>query len=301
MDHLLELYRPELRDPVVLTAFAGWNDAAEVATGALRFLIRQWNAEPFAEIDPEEFYVFTDTRPRVKIGDKGLRQMTWPQNQFYHARPPGSTRDVLMLVGIEPQLKWRTFSTLILDCVKAHRARIIVSLGGLLAEVLHNRPAVLTGSVGDPELARRLVTVKLHQSRYEGPTGINGVLGAGCRERGITSGSVWGNVPHYISAISNPPVMGALVHSVAELLDIQVDSTEIERSTARFNAEVARAIDGDEEISAYIRRLEERLPDAGSGGTSHSDESAPTELPDARDLVQDLDNFFRRRQQPPGD
>ena len=207
MDHLFELYRPDLRNPVVLTAFAGWNDAAEVATGALRYLMRQWNAEPCAEIDPEDFFVFTETRPQVRIVDNGQRRISWPQNHFYHARPPGSDRDVLFLVGTEPQLKWRTFTGLILDYVVAHRSRLLISLGGLLAEVLHNRPAVLTGSVADPELTRRASRLGLHRSRYEGPTGIVGVLGTACRDRGIASGSIWGNVPHYISSISNPPVI----------------------------------------------------------------------------------------------
>ena len=302
MDHLFELYRPDLRNPVVLTAFAGWNDAAEVATGALTYLMRQWNAEPCAEIDPEDFFVFTDTRPQVRIVDNGQRRISWPQNQFYHARPPGSDRDVLFLVGTEPQLKWRTFTALILDYVVAHRARLLISLGGLLAEVLHSRPAVLTGSVADPALTRRASRLGLHRSRYEGPTGIVGVLGTACRDRGIASGSLWGNVPHYISALSNPPVMSALVNGVSDLLDIAVDATELERGTIRFNAEVARAIEGDKDVRAYIHQLEGRNRPASDESSESSDlPGGSTELPNASELVRDLDDFFRRGGQPPSD
>jgi proteasome assembly chaperone (PAC2) family protein len=302
LNQLFELYRPDLRDPIVLTAFAGWNDAAEVATGALRFLMRQWNAEPCAEIDPEDFFVFTETRPQVRIVDNSQRRISWPQNHFYHARPSGSERDVLFLVGTEPQLKWRTFTNLVLDYVVAHRSRLLISVGGLLAEVLHNRPAVLTGSVGDPELTSRAARLGLHRSRYEGPTGIVGVLGTACRDRLIASGSIWGNVPHYISAISNPPVMAALVRGVSELLEIPVDLAELERSTVRFLAEVARAIDADKDIGAYIQQLEDRDPSASQRSPSAAEEaSSPGELPNASDLVQDLDDFFRRRGQPPAE
>jgi proteasome assembly chaperone (PAC2) family protein len=302
VDQLFELYRPDLRDPVVLSAFAGWNDAAEVATGALRFLMRQWSAEPCAEIDPEDFFVFTETRPQVRIVDRSQRRISWPQNHFYHARPPGSDRDILFLVGTEPQLKWRTFTSLILDYVSAHHSRLFISLGGLLAEVLHSRPAVLTGSIGDPELTRRVARLGLHRSRYEGPTGIVGVIGASCRDRGIASGSIWGNVPHYISSMSNPPVMSALVRSVSELLDLPVDLSELDRSTIRFNAEVARAIDGDKDVGAYIKQLEEQDAPGGRESPSSADTpSASTELPDASDLVQELDDFFRRGGQPPSE
>src|SRR5579883_2719114 len=149
MDRLFELYRPELRDPVLLAAFSGWNDAAEVATGALRFLVRQWNADQCAEIDPEEFYSFTDTRPQVRVVDNLQRRIIWPQNQLYAAKVPSASRDFLILIGAEPNLRWKTFTGLVLDYATGLGARTVVCLGGLLAEVLHTRPPVLTGSIAD--------------------------------------------------------------------------------------------------------------------------------------------------------
>ena len=301
MDHLFELYRPQLRDPVMLAAFAGWNDAAEAATGALRYLMRQWNAEPCAEIDPEEFFIFTETRPQVRIVDGMQRRITWPQNQFYHARPPGSSRDVLFLIGAEPQLKWKTFTRLILDYATNGGVRLVVCLGALLADVLHSRPPALSGSIADPELARRVSRLGLQRSRYEGPTGILGVLTNSCRERGLAAGSIWGSVPHYISSISNPSVTSALVRSVAELFDLSVDLAELDRSSARFNAQVARAIAEDSDVAAYIKQLEERDSQKAEQRPPTEQALPPSELPNADVLVQELDEFFRRGGKPPDD
>ncbi len=300
MDHLFELFRPELRDPVLLAAFAGWNDAAEVASGTLRFLMRQWHAEPCAEIDPEEFFVFTETRPQVRIVDSSRRHITWPQNQFFFARPPNSPRDFLVLVGAEPQLRWKTFTRLILDYAAANNVKLVLSLGGLVADVLHSRAPVLTGSVAEPSLARRVSRLGLTGSRYEGPTGIVGVLGAECRERGIPSGSIWGNVPHYISSMSNPDVSIALARVVGDLFDLALDLSELERASVRFNAQVNRAIADDADAANYIRQLEAR--ESSSTRSAEPTEEVigqSTELPSADALVQDLEEFLRRRGQPP--
>ena len=298
MDYLFELFHPELRDPVLLAAFAGWNDAAEVATGTLRFLMRQWHAEPCAEIDPEEFFVFTETRPQVRMVDKAQRHITWPQNQFFFARPPSSPRDFLILVGAEPQLRWKTFVRLVLDYAAANNVKTVLCLGGLLADVLHSRPAVLTGSIAEPELARRVTRLGLHSSRYEGPTGIVGVLGAECRERRMTSGSIWGNVPHYISSMSNPDVSIALARCIGDLFDLPTDLSELERASARFNAQVTRAIAEDSDVANYIRQLEARDRKISDVGEATDDETGPpTELPNADVLVQELEDFLRRRGQ----
>jgi proteasome assembly chaperone (PAC2) family protein len=302
MDHLFELFRPELRDPVMLAAFAGWNDASEVATGTLRFLLRQWHAEPCAEIDPEEFFVFTETRPQVRIVDSMQRRITWPQNQFYFARPSNSPRDFLVLVGAEPQLRWKTFTRLVLDYAASNNVKLVLSLGGLIADVLHSRAPVLTGSIAEQALARRVSRLGLKGSRYEGPTGIVGVLGAECRERGIPAGSIWGNVPHYISSMSNPDVSIALARCVGDLFDLVLDFGELERASVRFNAQVNRAIADDADAANYIRQLEAR-ESASPRSTETTDETGPqpTELPSADALVQDLEEFLRRRGQPPGE
>jgi proteasome assembly chaperone (PAC2) family protein len=302
VDHLFELFHPELRDPVLLAAFAGWNDAAEVASGTLRYLLRQWHAEPCAEIDPEEFFVFTETRPQVKIVDSVQRRITWPQNQFYVARPPNSPREFLILVGAEPQLRWKTFTRLILDYAASCDVKIVLSLGGLLADVLHSRSPVLTGSIAEPTLARRVTRLGLKGTRYEGPTGIVGVLGAACRERGILAGSIWGNVPHYISSMSNPDVSIALARCVGDLFDLVIDLSELERASVRFNAQVNRAIADDADAANYIRQLEARETTSTTPlETTEESSGGATELPSADALVQDLEEFLRRRGQQSGD
>lgn len=290
MDHLFELYRPKLRDPVLLAAFAGWNDAAEVATNSLRFLTRHWNAEPCAEIDSEEFYVYTDTRPKVRVVDNQQRQISWPQNQFFFARPAGSSRDFLILTGVEPNLRWKTFIRTVLDYAVELEVQTVVCLGGLLAEVLHSRPPVLTGSIADPSLAQRVSSLGLHRSRYEGPTGIVGVLTQSCRERDLPAGSIWGNVPHYIGSIGNPPIQAALLTCVGRLFDLQLDLSELNRASSRFNSQVARAISSDADVEAYVRQLEAREPPATTF------EEAP-DLPSPDALVRELEEFLRRGNQ----
>jgi len=295
VSELFELYRPQLRNPVLLAAFAGWNDAAEVATGTLRALMRQWNAEPCAEIEPEEFFVFTDTRPQVRIVDNIQRRIVWPQNQFYYARPPGSERDVLFLVGTEPQLKWKTFTRIVLDYAASLDVNLVVCLGGLLADVLHSNPAVLTGSVTATDLASRVSRLGLQRSRYEGPTGIVGVLGSECRPRDLATGSIWGNVPHYLPGLTNPPIMEAMARAIGDLLDLTIDSRDFQRGMARFRVQVDRAISEDADVAAYVRQLEERDQPTGEETRPAGELAPPSDLPSADVLVQELEEFFRRR------
>jgi proteasome assembly chaperone (PAC2) family protein len=302
MDHLVELYRPELRDPIMLAAFAGWNDAAEVATGSLRYLTRHWRAEQCAEIDPEEFFVFTDTRPQVRVVDNLQRRITWPQNQFYHARPPDSSRDILLLIGTEPNLRWKTFTQTILDYAAGLGVTLVINLGGLLADVLHSRPAVITGSIADPALARKVAGLGIHRSRYEGPTGIVGVLGDVCRQRGVVAGSIWGNVPHYIGSMTNPAVSAALLSTVGELLDLKIDLSELNRAAIRFNAQVSTAIADDSDVAAYIRQLEEReRQKAEEESRTREELPPPSELPSPDVVVRELEEFLRRSKEGDAD
>ena len=297
MEYLTEYHHPELRDPVLLVAFAGWNDAAEVATSSVRYLIRRWNAELCAEVDPEEFFVFTETRPQVRIVDSIQRRIIWPQTQFFAAQLPDCSRDALILLGSEPQIHWKAFTKLVLDYAAAYNVSVVLALGGLVADVLHSRPPVLTGSISDPSLARRLAGLGLKRSGYEGPTGIVGILGTACRERGWVNGSIWGNVPHYVASTVNPVVSVAILRRVGELLDVPIDLAEMERTATRFNAQVEDAIANDAEIASYVRQLEDREkfsdvevpPDPEPG-------SAQVELPNPETVVQELEEFFRRRQ-----
>ncbi len=298
MDYLVEFQHPELRDPVLLIACAGWNDAAETATTAARLFIRQWNAEVCAEIDPEEFFVFTETRPHVRGADAARRQIVWPQIRFFAAHVPEASRDFLILLGVEPQLRWKTFVRVILDYAVACGAGTVLALGGLLADVLHSRPPVLTGSISEATLARRLASLGLRRSHYEGPTGILGVLGAASRDRGLISGSVWGNVPHYIASTANPVVARAIAQTVASLFDLTVDLSELNHAAERFNAQIAQAIAADPDVANYVRQLEQRLPlPSAETESSESPPTVPSDLPSAETIVQQLEEFLRQRRQ----
>ena len=191
-----------LRRPVLITAFSGWNDAAEAATTAARYLATSFQAEKFAEIDPEEFYHFGLSRPyvRYKSGSETEREIVWPATEFSLARA-GLSRDLIVAVATEPHLKWRTYCANVLELARRCEATLVLTLGALLAEVPHTRPVRISGSASDPELAAQL---GVRPSRYEGPTGIVGVLNTACREQGLAMASVWANVPHYVSGIENP-------------------------------------------------------------------------------------------------
>jgi proteasome assembly chaperone (PAC2) family protein len=259
--------RPALRRPVLVVAFQGWNDAAEGATVAARFLSRAWGARRFASIDPEEFYDFTETRPHVRLEDGHLRRISWPANELEAAALPGSQRDVVFLHGVEPQLRWRTFTNVVLDVAKALDVDLVVSLGALLAAVPHTRPVRIVGTAADPEVVERL---GLRRSTYEGPTGIVGVLHAAMREAGVASASLWANAPHYLPQTRSPKVALALVEEVARLLGTSVPTTELDLAAAAYERQVAELMETEDEIAEYIRQLElaadeERLDEVAEG------------------------------------
>jgi proteasome assembly chaperone (PAC2) family protein len=216
---------PALRSPVVVAAFEGWNDAGDAATTAVRTLVEQWQADPFADIDPEDFFDFTANRPQVRLVDGRSRAVDWPSNQFWSATVPGTQTDVVLLQGTEPGLRWRTFCEQVLAVVRQLDARLVVTLGALLAEVPHTRPVRVIGTAEDDDLIDRL---RLHRSTYEGPTGIVGVLHEQCRRRGVPSLSLWGAVPTYVSGPTSPTAALALVRRVGELLSVPVETTELE-------------------------------------------------------------------------
>ncbi len=187
--------RPTLRSPVLITAFRGWNDGGQAATVAAGYLVEQWDATRFADVDPEAFMDFQAVRPTVTL-DEGLsRRIEWPENAFYHAAIPGTDRDAVILVGVEPNYRWRAFSDLVIGLAKDVGVDLVVTLGALLADVPHTRPAPVTGAATDPALVEEL---GLQLSRYEGPTGIVGVLHDACRTAGLRSVSLWSAVPHYV-------------------------------------------------------------------------------------------------------
>src|SRR5437764_1556766 len=234
--------RPDgLRAPAVVCAFKGWNDAADAASSAATFVGSALGARRFATIDPEEFYDFQATRPRIKMTEGRTREIEWPAVELYEARVPRAPRDLILLSGSEPSFRWRTFSAVIVELVEALGAQLVVTLGALLADVPHTRPVSITGLASDAALITRL---GLASSSYEGPTGILGVLHAACQQAGLPSASLWAAVPHYIAATPNPKAALALVRKLEGLVGVAVDATDLETASGDYERQVQLAVQG---------------------------------------------------------
>ncbi|MGH7356369.1 MAG: PAC2 family protein [Candidatus Rokuibacteriota bacterium] len=277
------------RRPILIAAFSGWNDAAESATTAARYLGTAFQAERFAEIDPEEFYHFGLTRPQVryKAGSETEREIVWPATEFSIARSPDLLRDLIIGVAIEPHLKWKTYCGAVVELARQCGVTLVLTLGALLAEVPHTRPVRLSGTASDPELAARL---GLRPTRYEGPTGIVGTLNTICREHGMPTASLWANVPHYISGIENPKATLALVRRVLSMLNATADLRDLEDGVRQFDANLKEIIAQNAKISAYVAKLESR-------DAEEEPERAGTvsDLPPASELVAEIEQFLRQQ------
>src|SRR3954452_18588734 len=275
--------RPELTRPVLVAAFRGWNDGAQAASLAAGYLARLWGADQIADLDPEGFFDFQATRPHVSLVDGITRQIDWPETAFYHAKPPSLDRDVLLLLGIEPNLRWRTFTDLVVDHVQELGVELVVTLGALLADVPHTRPSPVTGSASDRDLVKEL---GLSTSRYEGPTGIVGVLHDACNKAGIPSASLWAAVPHYVSLTPSPRAASALCERLGGLLGIEIDTAELDQAAQTYEEQVSQAVASDEETAAYVEELEHRAD------TIEED----FELPSGDALAAELTRYLRERE-----
>jgi proteasome assembly chaperone (PAC2) family protein len=258
MDHVRWQERPRLRRPMLIAAFEGWNDAADAASTAARYLRDRWSARPFADIDPEEFYDFSSTRPQVRLSDGITRQIVWPATELSTAALPGTGRDVVVMLGTEPQLRWRTYAGEVVDLASELGVELIVVLGALLADVAHSRPVKVTGTAADAELVRRL---GLSRSTYEGPTGIVGVLHDALSKARLPSASLWAAVPHYVASTPSPKASLALVERAASLLSASVVTSDLQAAAADYERQVSEVVASDDEVSAYVRRLEQSADD----------------------------------------
>jgi proteasome assembly chaperone (PAC2) family protein len=286
-DELRIDHRPELTRPVMVAAFRGWNDGAQAASLAAGYLAKTWEAERFAELDPETFFDFQATRPHVSLEEGLTRRIDWPETGFYHARPNGLDRDVVLLLGIEPNLRWRTFTQLVVGLARDLRIELVITLGALLADVPHTRSAPVTGSATDSELVERL---GLSASRYEGPTGIVGVLHDAFRESSIPSASLWAAVPHYVSLTPSPRGALALCERLGALIGVQVEADELEEAARTYEEQVSEAVASDEETAAYVDELERRADQL----------EETTDLPSGDALAAELTRFLREREQNGG-
>ena len=283
------LGRPELERPILVAAFRGWNDGGQGATLAAGYLARLWNAEKFAEIDPEGFLDFQSTRPHVSLDEGLTRRIEWPENAFYWTRA-GGARDIVLLLGVEPTLRWRTFCGLVIDLARDLDVQLAVTLGSLLADVPHTRAAPVTGAASDPKLVADL---GLQHSRYEGPTGIVGVLGDACRHAGLPAASLWAAVPHYVSLAPSPRAARALCDRLGALLDIPIDTQELSEAEETYAAQVTEAVAGDPETAEYVAELERRTDDLDL--EEHED------LPSGDSLAAELTRFLRERDAETGE
>jgi len=284
MPELNVTFRPELRRPVLVAAFRGWNDGGQGASLGGGYLAKQWQATRFAEIDPESFYDFQATRPHVSLVDGLTRRLDWPDNGFFHAAIPGAGRDAVLLLGTEPNLRWRTFSGLVLELARDLGVELVVTLGSLLADVPHTRPAPVTGAATDPALVEEL---GLEPSRYEGPTGIVGVVHDACREAGIPSVSLWAAVPHYVSLAPSPRAALALVRRLGELIKVEIELDELEQASSEYSEQVSEAVSTDAETSQYVEELERRVDLL----------EAAEDLPSGESLAAELTRYLREREE----
>jgi proteasome assembly chaperone (PAC2) family protein len=288
--------RPELRRPLFVIAFEGWNDAGDAATQALDYFAEEWQARRCATIDPEEFYDFTVTRPTVRPTAGGGRLLEWPCIEVLAARVPAGAHDVLLLRGVEPQLRWRTFCQAVVSIVDTMGAELAVVLGALLADVPHTRPVRVTGNSSDRDLARR---AGFSASTYEGPTGIVGVLVDALRQANLPAASLWAAVPHYVHQVPSPKAALALVERSAQLLGAPVNPAALREAAVTYERQVSERVADDEDAAAYVAQLEdaEDLESAGSatdpGAGAPQTQGGPLPPGSADALAAEVERFLR--------
>ena len=268
----------------MVCAFQGWNDAGDAASSAVSFLSSSLGARRFARIDSEEFYDFQANRPTIRFGENERREISWPTVEFFEATAPRAPRDIVLVQGVEPSMRWRSFSSHIVDLAEALGVQIVVSLGALLGDVPHTRPVAMSGHASDAALLERL---GIQPSAYEGPTGIVGVLHTACADAGLPAASLWAAVPHYVAAASNPKAALALLRRVEVLIGVSIDASELESAATDYERQVGLAVRSDPDIQAFVERLEL--------AADSEEETAPDELPSGDVIAREFQRFLRQR------
>ena len=291
MDGLIVHQMPEQKLPTMVVAFAGWPDAAESATGAVQYVIENLPAQKFAEIDPEEFYDFTVVRPQTRTDEEGERTIRWPANDFYYYAPEDESRGMLLFVGTEPNLRWRAFSNIMVSVAEQCGVAFVVSLGALLDAVPHTRETRVTGRASSPELSQKVTWLGIGDSGYQGPTGIHTAFMDASVRKGMAHASIWGHTPHYVNRSPNPKVTYALLSRLRSLVDFDPELDELRKTAEAFEAEVSQAIAKKSDVTAYVRRLEQRYDEA----------HVPTDdIPSPDAMVQELEEFLKSQRPPFG-
>ncbi len=303
--------RPVLRDPILIAAFRGWNDGGSAATIAAAFLRNRCDAERFGVIDPDGFVDYQQTRPMVSVEEGHVREITWPETEFFHAPLPNGERDIVLVIGVEPNYRWRAFSSSIANLAAELGCSLAITLGGLLADTPHTRDVPVSGAAHDADLLERF---DLEPVRYEGPTGIVGVLHDDLRRAGIPSASLWAAVPHYLGGNPNPTAALALIRALEPLVECDLSPTELETASAEFDRQIARVVANDAEMRSYVADLEERIDsgedyddeddeyddegdedEAGDDDAMAVDEITSDDLPSADELAAELQEYLRKQ------
>jgi proteasome assembly chaperone (PAC2) family protein len=299
MDEIEFHGEPPSNIPTMVVAFGGWVDAGEAATGAMRYLVRQLAATPLASIDPEDFCDFTQLRPVVRLSAEGERTIRWPRIAFWTWQPPDGGAGLLLFRGVEPQLRWRTYATLLLDVAARCGVQRLMSLGAVLAAVPHTRPPQVTGNSTDPAWQARLEAcgIRTRRSRYEGPTGISTVVMDAATRRGLAAHGERGQAPHYLGNTTNPAVSRALLTTVAYLLDLELDVAPFEAAVRAFRTQCDRAVAQDAAVQAYVRQLEQDYDAPGDVAPRprREDDFNPEQL------MHELEDFLRQEREGRGD
>lgn len=296
MEHLLYYEKPSLESPTLLCSFAGWPDAAEGATHAMRYLVRRLGAQKFCEVDSEEFYDFTQVRPITEFDSQGQRQIRWPANAFFAWQGQPHHQDMVVLIGVEPNLRWRTFARVVIDVAQDLGVSRAVYVGALLDAVPHSREARVIGSTNDPELLSRMEHLGVRRSGYTGPTGIPTVLMEAFRQAAIPYMSLWGASPHYLQVAPNPKVSLGLLKKLEQVLGMHIDTERLESQGASFEMQVQQVVSRDQDISGYVKRLEQQYDEQAA-----REAGQPADMPDPKKLVQDLEDFLRHRRGQQGE
>ncbi len=287
MQPLIWESRPDgLRAPALVCAFSGWNDAGDAASAALTFIGESLGAERFARLDPEEFYDFQSTRPHIAFTANRTREITWPGIEIFAARVPRAPRDLILVQGPEPSMRWRSFCAHIIDLAEALGTQLVVTMGALLADVPHTQPVAITGLSSDESLLAKVGG--LTETTYEGPTGIVGVLHTACTEAGLPSASLWASVPHYVAAAPNPKAALALVRKLESLVGVTVDASELESAAGDYERQVNMAVQSDPDVQAFVERLEQATAE-------EEDDDLPPDVPSGDVIARDFQRFLRQR------
>ncbi len=283
--------RPQLDSPNIIAAFQGWNDAGQAATTAVRYLVDMYKARAFAHIDPEDYFSFTDTRPIIRIADGDTRELKFAKNEFFWRGAEGDSPAAIMLIGTEPNLKWRTFCAEIIELARTTGARRIVTLGSLVTEAVHTRPVPLTGWATDAAVQSKFAARGITRSSYEGPTGIVGTLHSFCLDAGLATASLWAASPYYLGTTPNPKTALGLLDALDESLALKLNLGELRGVADEFVRQVSLAVKDNDDVQERIRILEQQHDAQGASGQP----TQPPEFPPTRAIIADLEDFLREQ------